>query len=265
MWTKAKGLSWAITHWVKVQAAAVSWDAAGTQTHKYASTPLQWIAMAKPMSYIGPGEPFPAGDFPSRYIYAIGNPLLWWSACLATVAIVAAVLVRVARNLAARIPTPFQSLPRHTQALLMAALFPVFTFGGFAILGQGPRTLFIFYMTLVVPFFALTLAGALAHLWDLGGRLRCARRLADHAPLRPARHGAAAWRAAPAGAARAVVAAVRFAVQPRVRGAFLRSIAATACVLVLAGFLFYFPVSIYLEIPRSWFKFIMHALPWMQE
>ncbi|HUR60878.1 MAG TPA: glycosyltransferase [Candidatus Thermoplasmatota archaeon] len=216
IWTKAKGLSWAVTQWIKVQAAAVSWDTMGTQTHKYASRPMDWILMARPMSYIGPGEPFAEGDFLARYIYAIGNPFLWWAASLATLSIIGAVLYRVARDLVRRVPRPFTSMPRSTQALLVAALFPLATFGGFVLLGQGPRTMFIFYMTPVVPFFALVLAGALAWLWHRG--------------------------------------------QVAVRAGV-----AVVCAVVLAGFLLYFPVSIYIEIPRSWFHFIMHFLPWMQE
>jgi hypothetical protein len=102
------------------------------------------------------------------------------------------------------------------QALFVAALFPLFTFGGFALLAQGPRTMFIFYMTLVVPFFALMLGGAVAALWHT-------------------------------------------------RNVYARVGAGLVCLLVVAGFAFYFPVSIYLEIPRSWFHTIMHAIPWMQE
>jgi hypothetical protein len=34
---------------------------------------------------------------------------------------------------------------------------------------------------------------------------------------------------------------------------------------VLASFLYYLPVSIYLQIPRSWFHTILHTIPWMRE
>ncbi|MCA1810428.1 MAG: glycosyltransferase [Halobacteriales archaeon] len=216
IWSRTDGVSWAIVHWVKVQVAAFSWDTVGTQTHQYASRPWQWLAMSRPMSYIGPATPFPSGDFAARYIYAIGNPFLWWAAFAATLAILGSTAYGVLRNLVRRAKGPFAALSPTRQALFIAALFPLFTFGSFALLGSGPRTMFIFYMTLVVPFLALVLGGALAALWRSG------------------------WPLA-------------------------RTATGVVCAIVLAGFLLYFPLSIYLEVPRSWFHAILHAVPWMSE
>ncbi|HEX2066084.1 MAG TPA: hypothetical protein VHI93_04655, partial [Candidatus Thermoplasmatota archaeon] len=152
----------------------------------------------------------------AQNIYAVGNPGLWWGASLAVLAILAATGAAVGRNLWRGIRTPFGSLSRTRQALFVAALLPLGTFGGFALLARGPRTMFIFYMTLVVPFFALLYGGAVAALWRTG---------------RP-------WARAGAG---------------------------LACLLVLAGFLLYFPVAIYLPIPSQWSDAILGAIPWMRK
>ncbi|MEA3202623.1 MAG: dolichol-phosphate mannosyltransferase [Thermoplasmata archaeon] len=171
IWTRQRDFGWAVTHWVKVQAAAAAWDTVGTQTHKYASKPWQWLAMTKPMSYISCNAGCQATAGWSQNIYAIGNPLLWWGACAAVLAAVGMAAYGTVRNLVLGVKAPFTSLSPTRQALFVAALFPLFTFGGFVLLAQGPRTMFIFYMTLVVPFFALLLGGALAAAWRAGNAL----------------------------------------------------------------------------------------------
>jgi dolichol-phosphate mannosyltransferase len=216
IWTRAKGASWAVGQFIKVQAAALEWDVNGVQTHKYASRPLQWITMTKPMSYISCSDSCQPDPTTTQVIYAVGNPVLWWTASLAALTLLAIAAGGIVRNLLRHVKHPFASLPYQVQALAFGALFPAMTFGGFVLLSQGPRTMFIFYMTLVVPFFALCLAGALAWLW----------------------HSRNLW---------------------------ARLATGLACLLVLAGFLWYFPVSIYIRIPHTWYDAIMHTLPWMKE
>jgi len=177
VWTRAKGVGFAVGTFLKVQVAALQWDSGlgvnGDQGHQYQSKPLEWLPMMKPMSYIGPSNPQP--DTVGAYVYAVGNPILWWAAALAVlyalidyVSEYAGAMLRGRRT---RVPSPisfFASLPRIKQALLVASLLPLIGYAGFFLLH---RTTFIFYMTLVVPFFAIVLAGAAIYLWHSPGRM----------------------------------------------------------------------------------------------
>lgn len=170
LWLR-QGPGYALKTFIFTQARAGQWDAAGgDQHHQYQSGPLEWIMMSKPMSYIGPGNPEgPSAKLPhgtvGAYIYAVGNPILWWSASLAVVLVALAFLWGYIASLYRRAVSPlsyFASLPRISQALVVSILLPVFAYFPFYLL---QRTTFIFYMSIVVPFFAIVLAGALAYLW----------------------------------------------------------------------------------------------------
>ena len=172
LWVRTKGVAGAAWQWLKVQGAAVKWDAAGgDQGHQYQSTPWEWLPMTKPMSYIGPANP--TAETVAGYIYAIGNPVLWWGAATAIlyafIDFVGDALVSWRRTGMSPLRY-FGGMPRVRQAMLLAALFPVTAYSAFFLL---QRTTFLFYMTLVVPFFAVMLGGALAYAWSRGwhGRL----------------------------------------------------------------------------------------------
>lgn len=233
----SSGVTGALSHWSKVQKESIGWLTVGVQEHQYASPPVEWLPMVTPMSYIGPGTPFPSGDFISRYIYAIGNPILWWGACIAVFYIFVDLIFDWVGSLFARPADPlvpfrrmglwkfFSSRPIESQALFIAALFPLFVYGGFLFLNPpwnyaGPgtphRTTFIFYMTVVVPFFGIVLAGLLAHAWSSGSALA-------------------------------------------------RTTVLVVSLLVLAGFLYFFKISVYLEMPRTEFHRVLDAVPWMHE
>jgi dolichyl-phosphate-mannose--protein O-mannosyl transferase len=125
--------------------------------------------MSTPMSYIGPANP--TSETIGSYIYAVGNPFLWWAATLAILYAVIDYLTEYVGSWRRRFSNPlsyFASMPRIRQAILVTALVPLAAYGGFFLL---QRTTFIFYMTLVVPFFAVVLAGALTYMWSTGNRL----------------------------------------------------------------------------------------------
>ncbi len=105
----------------------------------------------------------------------------------------------------------FLRQPRPRQALLAGALLPLLTFLGFFALHSGGRSMFIFYMTLVVPLMAIAFAGVLAYL----------------------------WRAHPIG----------------------KPIVVAACTLVALAFLWFLPVSLYLEIPRDGMRWMSEPIP----
>lgn len=171
---KAKGIANASAQFLVSQARAISWDtgvgASGAdQGHQYQSKPIEWLMMSKPMSYIGPAGP--TADTVGAYIYAVGNPILWWAAALAIAIVLLAFVVSYLLSLARHPASPvsfFAGLPRAKQALLVTALVPLLGYLCFFLL---QRTTYIFYMTLIVPFFAILLAGALAYLWSFAGRL----------------------------------------------------------------------------------------------
>lgn len=164
LWIREHGVAWAVEHWYLVQVEAVKWMAAGKQDHQYISQPSEWIPMFKPIFYIGSGTILESGDWRS-YIYAIGNPAVWWLGSVVAVGALLWFIGSYAWACVARLQGPlrhFGGLPRWRQATLVAGLFPLLVYGSFFALA---RSTFIFYMTVVVPFLALALAGAVDKLW----------------------------------------------------------------------------------------------------
>jgi dolichol-phosphate mannosyltransferase len=167
IWIRAKGIGWAVIQWLAVQGAAFGWDTGyatdAWQHHEYESGPIAWLAMMKPVSYAGPVNP--NNNTVGGYIYAIGNPIMWWGAFGAVAAAIAVFLVGYLVSLRRRLGGPlsyFASLARNRQALLVASLLPLITYAGFFVLN---RTQYLFYMTVVVPLMAIVLGGAAAILW----------------------------------------------------------------------------------------------------
>ncbi len=165
LWVKEHGLAWAVEHWGRVQVEAIKWMAAGKQDHQYISQPIEWIPIVRPIFYIGSGQILADGDWRS-YIYGIGNPAVWWLGSVVAVAALAWFIFGYAVALGRRAQGPFRylaGLPRWRQATLVGGLFPLLSYGAFFVL---TRSTFIFYMTLVAPFLALALGGAVARLWE---------------------------------------------------------------------------------------------------
>lgn len=163
LWVPEMGLSGAVGHWMHVQAAAFDWGAHGYQEHAYASPPADWIPISRPTFYYHVWG-FPDGK--EGWVYAVGNPLLWWSFSAATVATAAVAIGGYVRALVREPIGPlrwFRSLRLDVQAVILAALLAGSTYGFFFL---PDRVTFIFYMTLVVPLGCLALAGVLHLMWQ---------------------------------------------------------------------------------------------------
>lgn len=165
MWVPDMGIRDAVAHWLHVQGAAFEWGAKGYQVHAYASPPEAWLAMDRPTFYY---HVWGFADGKEGWVYAIGNPLLWWSFSAAVLAVVAWSPIAWMRERARTGIGPLAMLrdrPLATQALLVTALLAGSTYGFFFLVD---RVTFIFYMTIVVPLGCLSLAGVLAHIWQRG-------------------------------------------------------------------------------------------------
>lgn len=173
LWTQTGGLGFAAREWVFVQVAAFSWDFASDATHLFSSHPNTWIPLVRPVFYY-------THDYASGLvgkIYSIGNPFVWWTATAALLAVPALILIRFLRG-PARLYLRWDFLEgmvyyrfplRRDLAFLLAALFFYATFVPWFAL---QRILFVFYMTFVVPAFALFAGGLLGEQWDQGGLRR---------------------------------------------------------------------------------------------
>jgi dolichyl-phosphate-mannose--protein O-mannosyl transferase len=173
IWVPEHGVSWTAQHWFELQKAAFSWGTGGYQTHDYASPPAEWFLMVKPTWYYHIWG-LPGGK--EGWVYAVGNPILWWLG--AAVALVALLWVPVRWVLALRAGWAHPLRHARTmsptgQAIAVTALLPAFAYGGFFLVD---RVTFLFYMTLIVPLLCVPLAGALDALWRrrIGGRLAVA-------------------------------------------------------------------------------------------
>jgi dolichyl-phosphate-mannose--protein O-mannosyl transferase len=99
------------------------------------------------------------------WVYAVGNPILWWSAALVSLAALFWVPVRWLWALRAGWAHPLRhaaTMSPTAAAIAMSAVLPAATYAGFFTVH---RVTFLFYMALVVPLLALPLAGALDAAW----------------------------------------------------------------------------------------------------
>jgi predicted membrane-bound dolichyl-phosphate-mannose-protein mannosyltransferase len=214
VWTRQFGPTQAVVQWFLVQLAAVSWDFGADATHAYASGPLTWVPMIRPVHYYA----FTPGPDATAHIYSMGNPVTWWPAAalaIATLAIPVLWLRRQGRVLA----TSWFWLHAHHARVswdgrarfLMAGLLCWAAWAPYLLL---QRLQFLYYMTSVVPFLAVLLGGAAAVAWRRGGRWR--------------------WGVWAYGG------------------------------VALAAFVFYFPLSEGLLVPRGWFDAAFASIPWMR-
>ncbi len=165
LWVPDMGLEGAVGHWLHVQGAALDWGARGYQQHAYASPASHWLAMDRPTFYY---HVWGFGDGTEGWVFAVGNPILWWAASLATVLAVLVPIVAWGFAFHDDRIGPlrwFASLRRDTQAAVLAAVLAGSTYGFFFL---PDRVTFLFYMTLVVPVACLSLAGVLHLLWRHG-------------------------------------------------------------------------------------------------
>lgn len=173
LWTRMDGFGFAVREWMFVQVSAFTWDFAGSATHPFTSTPITWIPLMRPVFYY-------THDYASGLVgrmYSIGNPFLWWTATAGLLAVPALILVRFFRGAARHylrwdflegiVYYPFPL--RRDLAFLLAALFFYAAYAPWFLL---QRILFVFYMTFVVPSFALFAGGLLGEQWDRGGLRR---------------------------------------------------------------------------------------------
>jgi dolichyl-phosphate-mannose--protein O-mannosyl transferase len=164
-WVPSQGLSWSVSHWFKIQKEAFGWGVHGYQTHPYASPPEEWFAMVKPTWYY---HVWGLSGGKEGWVYAVGNPVLWWLAGAVALGALLWIPVRWLWKLRSGEPNPLKSAaslsPRY-QAIAIASLLPAIAYAGFFVVD---RVTFLFYMTLVVPLLALPLAGALDSLWRRG-------------------------------------------------------------------------------------------------
>src|SRR5205085_1298587 len=116
---------------------------AGYQTHPYASPPIEWFPMAKPTWY------YHVWGLPGNkegWVFAIGNPILWWVAGAVALGCLLWVPLRWLLALRAGWERPLQhlrTLSPTAQAAAVSALLPLFAYAGFFTVH---RVTFIFYM-----------------------------------------------------------------------------------------------------------------------
>lgn len=141
----------------------LSFHAGLSAPHPYASHPVGWLLLARPISYYYPAG-VTVGDYGctvescAREVLAIGNPVLWWGTLPVLVALLWLWVSRRDWRAAALL------------ALVAAAIVP------WVRDDLDQRTMFLFYALPAVPFMAL--GAALVAGWLLGGREASAARRA---------------------------------------------------------------------------------------
>ncbi len=167
IWIPEMGVIGALLHWKDVLAGAVFWGATAQQTHPYISSPGDWLLMQKPMLWYSASG---YGGDPNKvaYIYAIGNPIIWWGGALAALAPFARPAWLTVRPGGKKgdLSLWWNDIGAHGQAWIMAATLTLSTYAAFFLL---QRQTFIFYMVAVIPLLALSLTGAVMQFWRRGG------------------------------------------------------------------------------------------------
>jgi len=130
-----------LADWVHLQRYLLGFNWAVRGSVSFASRPVTWLFDVHPIWY-----KFLAGSEGTTGLIAIGNPLLWWAAALALVVLGVQALVR-------------RDLRLGLAPLLVALLYLPWLLTS--------RQAYIFYMTPVVPFLAILVAGG---LWRIAGR-----------------------------------------------------------------------------------------------
>ncbi len=124
--------------WLHLQRSMLGFNWGLRGSASFASRPLTWLFDVHPIWY-----KFVEGPGGSTGLIAIGNPLLWWAAALAFVILGVQALVR-------------RDLHLGLTPLLVALLYLPWLLTS--------RQAYIYYMTPVVPFLAILVAGALSRV-----------------------------------------------------------------------------------------------------
>jgi dolichyl-phosphate-mannose-protein mannosyltransferase len=180
-WFAAGGLPLVVQRFLYVQVAALGWDFGGTFEHSSASPPWAWIPHLNPTFYYWPGYDQFTRDQILRppFMYAVGNPALWWPATIALVLVPAALLAWwVRRRLRFFLRSDvLRALPRlrfHLSPAGSLAVAALLFWASFLPWFLLRRTTFNYYATFNVPYFALFAAGLLHLAWRSGPRGRVA-------------------------------------------------------------------------------------------
>lgn len=173
------GLSAPLRMFVSAHWLAVAYDYGGAGTpgsHAYMSPPWTWPLVQSPVTYYFSGGRRD-GVFLGSSVFALGNPLIWWTGCV----LVLRTLLRYLRLTLGSQRTPGGSLlgaaaqnaspggPMGAAPLVgfafLAAYLPFFA------LARGQ---FLYYFLVAAPFLSLALAGTTAAWWGRGTRFRLA-------------------------------------------------------------------------------------------
>jgi dolichyl-phosphate-mannose-protein mannosyltransferase len=167
IWAQSGGLSNAYQQFLFMHQEGFRWTyrAEIDKPHPYISRPWSWIPLRRPVFYfVGYDARGNVG-----HIYAIGNPFIWWTGCIAVLYSVFSVVPRFflsrprygLRAFWEWVQRPF-SMHREAALLYGAVLF-LAAYLPFFLLKRDP---FNFYFLIAAPFFGLLLAGYLGHLWQ---------------------------------------------------------------------------------------------------
>lgn len=165
LWVGDMGFKEAVKHWFDVQKEAFAWGSSGYQDHPYESPPGEWFIMGRPTFYY---HVWGFDDRREGWVFAIGNPVLWWFAATAILGALGTAFTRWLLALRDGWIGPlahFRGEPRILQASVIATFLPLVTYAAFFLVD---RVTFLFYMTLVVPLLCLPLAGVLGDAWARG-------------------------------------------------------------------------------------------------
>jgi dolichyl-phosphate-mannose--protein O-mannosyl transferase len=183
-WTRSHDALFAVAQFFRVHVHAFTWDFAANATHAYQSHPVLWLLLARPVYYYvytfaGNETGYPdtldidGGELGK--MYSIGNPWLWWTATAFLIIVPLRVLWRFARD-KAFIYLRWDFLqyaafyPFHITrdfAFLLVGL--VFWFGYLPFFLIQRQMLFVYYLTMAVPYFAIIAAGVVSERWERGG------------------------------------------------------------------------------------------------
>jgi dolichyl-phosphate-mannose-protein mannosyltransferase len=170
LWTQMGGPIFAIREFVFVQISAFTWDFAADATHPYSSPPSTWLVIAKPVYYYT----FDYADGDVGKMWSIGNPFVWWTAALAMFVVPIKILWRFLRDygwhyLRADFVERLIYFPFWLRRDLMFVVTGLLFLSGYLPWFLIQRITFLFYMTFLVPAFALFAGGLLGEQWDRGG------------------------------------------------------------------------------------------------
>lgn len=161
LWIPEMGVKGALWHFWRLLKDGLKWTStAGPRGdelgHPYSLDPIQWLTLSKPMAYYAIFN-VNATEGLDRYVYALGNPIVWWGG----VAVSLVTCLDFGKQLLVdRLRLCWKTFPTNQQ---VAGFFPVMVLGGFILLLR--RECYLYYMTLVVPYLAVSTTGFIEYLF----------------------------------------------------------------------------------------------------